>query len=98
MTPLEKAIIIATLVLFGVLTGMAVWKEGIIGIFSSITSSYGSMQIFVDLVIAVVLVMIWMRRDAKKIGRSVWPWMALTLVAGSFGPLLYLLTRKSKSE
>ncbi len=98
MTPMKKAIIIATLFAFGVLTGVAVWKEGVIGIFSSITSSYGSMQIFVDLVIALVFVMVWMWRDAKTIGRSVWPWIVLTLVAGSFGPLLYLLTRKSKSE
>ena len=63
--------------------------------FLSITNSYGSMQIFADLAIALVLVMVWMWHDAKNIGRNVWPWIALTLVAGSFGPLLYLLTRKN---
>jgi hypothetical protein len=29
--------------------------------------------------------------DAKKTGRSPWPWVALTLATGSFGPLLYIL-------
>ncbi len=95
---MKQVFIIATLLAFGGLTGVAVWKEGVTGIFSSITSSYGSMQIFADLVIALVLAMVWMWRDAKAIGRNVWPWIALTLLAGSFGPLLYLLTRKSASE
>jgi hypothetical protein len=94
---MKKALLIATLLAFGALTGVAVWNEGVIGIFSSITRSYGSMQIFADLVIALVLVMIWMWRDAMKTGRNVWPWFALTLVAGSFGPLLYLLSRKNSA-
>ncbi|MDI9336539.1 MAG: DUF2834 domain-containing protein [Gammaproteobacteria bacterium] len=91
---MKQVLIITTLLAFGYLTGVAVWKEGIIGIFSSITSNYGSMQIFADLVIALVLALVWMWHDAKAIGRNVWPWMVLTLLAGSFGPLLYLLTRK----
>lgn len=50
-----------------------------------------------DLVIALVLVMGWMWRDAKASGRGIWPWIAITLAFGSFGPLLYLLTRKSSA-
>lgn len=53
-------------------------------------------QVFADLLIALSLVMVWMWHDAKTTGRSVWPWIALTLAAGSFGPLIYLLTAKSK--
>jgi len=52
---MKKALLIATLLAFGALTGVAVWNEGVIGIFSAITRSYGSMQIFADLVIALVL-------------------------------------------
>lgn len=95
---MKQLLLVVTLSAFAVLTGAAVWKEGVVGIFSSITNSYGSMQIFADLVIALVLVMVWMWHDAKNMGRNVWPWIALTLVAGSFGPLLYLLTRKNANS
>jgi hypothetical protein len=55
-------------------------------------------QVFADLFIALSFVMAWMWRDAKATGRNVWPWIALTLAAGSFGPLIYLLTRKSATN
>ena len=53
-------------------------------------------QVFAELLISLSLVMVWMWHDAKTTGRNVWPWIALTLAAGSFGPLIYLLTTKNK--
>ncbi len=54
-------------------------------------------QVFADLLISLSLVMVWMWRDAKATGRKVWPWVVLTLAAGSFGPLIYLLTAKTEA-
>lgn len=51
-------------------------------------------QVLADLVIAVSLAMYWMWTDAQKTGRNPWPWLLLSLAAGSFEPLLSLVTRK----
>lgn len=91
-----KTILFLTLTAFGAFTAAAIWQEGISGILGAITYSLGSMQIFIDLVIALSLVMVWMWHDAKQKQRNIWPWLVLTLLAGSFGPLMYLITGQKK--
>jgi hypothetical protein len=82
---------------FAILTGFALWNHGYWGIIAPHFQSFGAGQVFADLVIALSLIMLWMWRDAKANGRAIWPWLALTLVAGSFGPLLYLFTRRESA-
>jgi len=93
--PMQRSLIVLTLVLFGALTGAALWHHGYWGIFAPPFQSLNAGQILADLTIALTLVMIWMWQDAKATGRNVWPWIIATLAFGSFGPLIYLLTRKS---
>jgi hypothetical protein len=94
--PVKKSLLFVASIALGGITAVALWHEGLIGIFAAATSSYGSMQIFADLVIALTLVMVWMWRDAKSTGRNIWPWIVGTFLIGSFGPLLYLITAKEK--
>jgi hypothetical protein len=91
--PVPRIVLIGTLALFSLLTTAALWQHGYWGILQPHFQSTGAGQVLADLVIALSLVMIWMWRDARATGRNIWPWLAVTLVAGSFGPLLYLLTR-----
>ena len=93
---MQRTLILVTLVLFGALTGAALWQHGYWGIFEPLLGGFGGAQVLLDLVIALTLVLVWMWRDAQASGRNIWPWIVLTLAAGSFGPLLYLLTRKPK--
>lgn len=54
-------------------------------------------QILVDLYIACSLLAVWMVRDARARGKSVAsvvPFLILTLLLASMGPLLYLLFRE----
>lgn len=88
-----KAIVLAVLVPFTALTGMALFEDGLAGFPAAITHSWAAGQIFVDLVIAIGIILVWLYRDARALGRNPWPWIAASLAFGSFGPLLYLLTR-----
>lgn len=95
---MQRNLVAITLVLFGALTAAALWQHGYWGIFEPHFQSFGGAQVFADLVIALALVMVWMWHDARATGRNVWPWIAATLTLGSFGPLLYLLTRNPPAE
>lgn len=90
-----RTVALIALVPFTILTAIAVWVEGLAGIFTSIVSSWGSLQIYVDLVIALTFIVVWMYRDMKGQGRNPWPWIIATLAVGAFSPLIYLLVRDS---
>jgi hypothetical protein len=93
---MQRILLTIVLALFSALSAIALWQHGYWGIFEPHFKTFGAGQVLADLVIAVSLAMLWMWHNAKATGRNVWPWLALSLVAGSFGPLLYLLTAKSK--
>jgi len=84
-------LVISCLVVLVPITVVALWQHGVVGVFASIVHSSASLQIFLDLFVVSLLAIAWMRRDSRNTGRRFWPWVILTLAAGSFGPLLYLL-------
>ena len=86
----RKILAIAILIPFTLLSGYAVLEVGYIGIFDYHRHSPAGWQVFTDLVIACVLILTWLIPEAKRNGINPWPWVAITLVLGSFGPLLYL--------
>lgn len=89
--------LIVTIAAFGVLSTLALEDAGYLGILAPHFQSWGGAQVFADLVIACLLACIWMINDARARRISAWPFVALTLVAGSFGPLLYLALRELRS-
>jgi hypothetical protein len=82
-----------TLAAFSLLSLFALRDVGYWGIIAPLFRSVGAAQVLADLCIALSIVMVWIWRDARSTGRNPWPWLAATLVTGSFGPLIYLLTR-----
>lgn len=57
---MQRAAIVITLILFCALTVAALWHDGYIGIFAIAWQSFAGAQLFTDLVIALVLVLIWL--------------------------------------
>ncbi len=90
--------LITVIVAFGALSALALEQHGYWGIIAYHLPSSAGWQVGADLVIACSLAMIWMFADARKTGRNVWPYLAITLVLGSFGPLSYLLLRDWNSR
>jgi uncharacterized membrane protein YqjE len=82
---------------FGVLSVLALMDVGYLGILAPHFRSWGGAQVFADLVILAVLACSWMLRDSRERGLSAWPFILITLVAGSFGPLLYLVVRELRA-
>lgn len=91
------SLLLVVLAAFSLLTGVAVLEHGVWGIFEPLLTTWAGAQVLADLVIALTLFLAWMWRNARLAGRNPWPWLLLTLAAGSFGPLLYLLTRRVNS-
>lgn len=56
-----------------------------------VTANAVTVLAMVDLTIALSLIVVWMWNDARDRGISALPYVAMTLVLGSIGPLIYLL-------
>lgn len=88
---MTRLALIVVLLAFGALSTLALMEHGYLGIFAFHLTASAGMQVLADLVIVCTLAIFWMVADARQHGRNPWPYVVLTLTAGSFGPLLYLL-------
>ncbi len=91
----RKLIAIVLLIPLTIVSVLAMMEGGYMGIWYYQLASYAGWQVLLDLVVALMLLFTWLIPDAKANGRNPWPWFALTLAAGSFGPLLYLIFGQS---
>lgn len=96
--PSRRIIALFILLPFTLLSVYAVQQVGYWGIFDYHWHSPAGWQVFTDLVIAVFLAMLWMVKDARQTGRNVVPYLIVSLLLGSFGPLLYLSLTPARSE
>ena len=94
---MNRLLLIITLSAFSLLTALALIDHGYLGVIEHQMANYAGRQVFVDLGIALALVWVWLWKDAKALGRNPIPWVVLTLFLGSFGPLIYLLTRRAEA-
>jgi hypothetical protein len=90
--------LVAVIAGLSVLTAAAVMDAGYTGVFMSSFQNWSGAQIFTDLAIMCVLASIWMVLDARAQGLPAWPFILITVAAGSFGPLLYLVARELRGK
>jgi hypothetical protein len=83
---------------FVALTAYAIWQHGYAAFLDVAAMNAVTLQITVDLIIALTIVSLWIWRDARARGISAVPYLMVTLVLGSIGPLLYLFRRAGDEE
>lgn len=92
----RKQIILAVVTFdFLALTGWAIYQHGYFGIFERALESSATILLAVDLLLAIVMVVAWMWNDAARHGLRVWPYLLISAIFGSAGPMLYLIRRES---
>jgi hypothetical protein len=89
----KTTLIALVLVTFAAATAYAVHQHGYLGFFDLVLANSATQVVLFDLCIALTMVCVWMWRDARDEGLSPLPYLGLTLLLGSIGPLLYLLRR-----
>jgi len=77
---------------FTALTAYVIALHGFAGSLALCFANAATTTLFVDACIALGLIVMWMWDDARAHGRSWLPYALLTLVFGSVGPLLYLVS------
>ena len=90
-----RPILVTVLAGFGAYSLYVVWEMGYVGLWQACMANIGTWQLLVDFIITSALLLGYMARDARQTGRKVWPYAVITVAAGSFGPMLYLLLAPS---
>lgn len=89
----KQILLSIVLVALVALDAYAIYLYGYIGFFRMAMLNFAGVTSIVDMVIALMLILMWIGNDAEQRGISALPYILLTLVLGSVGPLLYLIRR-----
>jgi hypothetical protein len=78
---------------FSAFTAWVIWQHGYVSFLQLPLQSPVALQVAIDLVIALGITSAFVWRDARARGVSPLPFLAITAVLGSIGPLLYFVLR-----
>jgi hypothetical protein len=73
---------------FAALNAYCFYTLATAGFIQAALANAATVGVFIDLLIALTMVALWMVRDAAQRGATVVPYLLLTLFLGSMGPLL----------
>jgi hypothetical protein len=91
-----RLLAVGALVLFLTLTWRAVAAHGYLGFFAMAGATAATRLLLLDLAVGLVLASIWLVVDARRRGVRSWPFLVLTALLGSAGPLAYLALRRRR--
>ncbi len=90
--------LVIVLLAFGAYTTQVVLEHGVAGAFAAAMQNSASVQVVLDLVISLILIAIWVYRDARSKNLLAPLYTILVLCLGSIGTLIYLIRRELASS
>lgn len=93
-----QRLLVTILTAFSALSAYALYQHGVCDFLHLAVATPANLTLSADLVIALTLVSAWLWRDARSRGKSPWPFLVLTALLGSVGPLLYLVLKSGKGD
>lgn len=81
-------------VAFTAYSAVVVFDHGYLGFLHLAGREPWGLQMLIDLTIALVIVSSLLIVDARRRGKTAWPWVLATVLLGSMGPLWYLALRR----
>jgi hypothetical protein len=85
-------------VLFTAYSTLVVVEHGYTGFLQLAWREPWALQMLIDLSIALTIVSSLLVVDARRRKRAAWPWVLVTVLLGSVGPLWYLALRRPSPE
>lgn len=88
-----RPFVLLVAVLFTAYSSLVVFDHGYTGFISLALREAWGMQMLLDLCISLTMVSTFLVIDARRRKRAAWPWVVITALLGSVGPLWYLVLR-----
>ena len=88
-----RPFVLLVAVLFTAYSSLVVVDHGYTGFIHLALREPWAMQMLLDLAISLTMVSSMLVIDARRRKRAAWPWVLVTLLLGSVGPLWYLVLR-----
>lgn len=93
-----QPVVLLVLVAFTAATAFAIYRHGYTAFVSYALANEATQLLFADLTLSLILIAVWMVRDARTRKAAYLPFLALAFFFGSVGPLLYLVGRGMRRE
>ena len=92
---LKQGLVVLYTVEFVAFTAWALWTQGWSDSWAALVATPMNVQVFVDLVTACSIALVFLWVDARRVGIQPLPYVVLTVFTGSIGLLAYAVRRLS---
>jgi hypothetical protein len=91
--PLLLSFLVVLLGAWVAFTVMAFADHGVVGFMEAAVANSAVVQVLIDLGLSVLIALVFIHPDARRLGLPFWPYFIAAVLAGSIGLIAYLVHR-----